>query len=159
MTFPLPARTLLRKGQWAGPAAALVTLSYDERLIRRKRLETSAGGLMVDLNETLSLDPGDALRCEDGRLVEVAAADEPIVEVRGDLARLAWHIGNRHTPCQIGPDHLAIRKDHVLEAMLAQLGATLTRVMAPFRPEGGAYGHGRTFGHDHAPNGFPHAHA
>lgn len=159
MTFPLPARTLLRKGQWAGPAAALVTLSYDERLIRRKRLETSAGGLMVDLNETLSLDPGDALRCEDGRLVEVAAADEPIVEVRGDLARLAWHIGNRHTRCQIGPDHLAIRKDHVLEAMLAQLGATLTRVMAPFRPEGGAYGHGRTFGHDHAPNGFPHAHA
>jgi urease accessory protein len=158
MTFPLPARTLLRKGQWTGPAAALVTLSYDERLIRRKRLQTSAGGLMVDLNETISLDPGDALRCEDGRLVEIAAADEPIVEVRGDLARLAWHIGNRHTPCQIEPTWLLIRRDHVLEAMLTLLGASLSHVMAPFRPEGGAYGHGRTFGHDHGPNGFPHAH-
>ena len=155
MTFPLPARELLRKGQWAGPAAALVTLTYDERLMRRKRLETTGGGLMVDLAETISLDPGDALKTDDGRLIEVAAADEPVVQVRGDLARLAWHIGNRHTPCQIGPDHLTIRRDHVLEAMLAQLGAHLTPVIAPFRPEGGAYGHGRTFGHDHGPNGFP----
>lgn len=155
MTFPLPARTLLRKGQWTGPVAALLTLSYDARLLRRKRLETSAGGLMVDLAETTSLDHGDALQTDDGRLIEIAAADEPVVQVYGDLPRLAWHIGNRHTPCQIGPTHLTIRRDHVLEAMLAQLGADLTPVIAPFCPEGGAYGHGRTFGHDHGPNGFP----
>jgi urease accessory protein len=157
--FPLPARTLVRKGQWSGPPAATVTLDYDGRLMRRRRLETSDGGLMVDLAETVSLEPGDALKTDDGRLVEVAAADEPVVQIRGDLPRLAWHIGNRHTPCQIGADHLVIRQDHVLEAMLRQLGAVLTHVITPFRPEGGAYGLGRTFGHDHGPNGFPHAHS
>ena len=154
MSFPLPARTLLRKGTWAGPIAATMTLSYDQRLMRRKRLDTTQGSLMVDLAETISLNPGDAVQTDDGRLIEVTAADEPVVQVRGDLPRLAWHIGNRHTPCQIDAAHLTIRQDHVLEAMLAQLGAGLTRVMAPFRPEGGAYGHGRTFGHDHGPNGF-----
>ena len=126
--------------------------------MRRKRLETSAGGLMVDLAETVSLEPGDALKTDDGRLVEIAAADEPVVQIRGVLPRLAWHIGNRHTPCQISTDHLTIRQDHVLEAMLVQLGADLTYAFAPFRPEGGAYGLGRTFGHDHGPNGLPHAH-
>jgi urease accessory protein len=84
-----------------------------------------------------------------GRLIEVAAADEALVEVRGDLARLAWHIGNRHTPCQIDADRLVIRQDHVLEAMLAGLGAALDRVTGPFLPEGGAYGLGRPMGHDH----------
>lgn len=159
MPFPLPARVHLRKGDWSGPVAALVTLNYDERLMRRKRLDTTGGALMVDLAETLSLNPGDALKTDDGRLIEVAAADEPVVQVRGDLARLAWHIGNRHTPCQIDATHLTIRQDHVLEAMLTHLGADLQRLIAPFRPEGGAYGHGRTFGHDHGPLGFPaHAH-
>jgi urease accessory protein len=69
--------------------------------------------------------------------------------VSGDLARLAWHIGNRHTPCQVEKGRLLIRRDHVLEAMLRQLGAGVEAVIAPFRPEGGAYGHGRTMGHDH----------
>ena len=101
--FPLPARTLIRHGHWSGPAAATVTLDYDERLLRRKRLETSAARLMVDLAETVSLEPGDALKTDDGRLIEIAAAEEPVVQIRGDLPRLAWHIGNRHTPCQIGP--------------------------------------------------------
>ncbi len=155
MAFPLPARTRLPKGTWTGPAAALVTLSYDERLMRRKRVDTNAGPLMVDLAETISLNPGDALQTDDGRLVEIAAADEPVVQITGDLPRLAWHIGNRHTPCQIAATHLTIRQDHVLEAMLAQLGGALTHIFAPFRPEGGAYGHGRTFGHDHGPNGLP----
>jgi urease accessory protein len=65
------------------------------------------------------------------------------------LPRLAWHIGNRHTPCQIAADHLLIRADHVLEGMLRGLGAGVTPTMAAFAPEGGAYGHGRTMGHDH----------
>lgn len=158
MSFPLPARTLLRKGQWQGPAVARLVLGYDERFLRRKRLDTEGGAsVMVDLAETVSLDAGDALQTDDGRLIEIAAAAEPVVQVRGDLARLAWHIGNRHTPCQIDNDHLTIRQDHVLEAMLTQLGANLTHVIAAFRPEGGAYGHGRTLGHDHGPHGFPHA--
>jgi urease accessory protein len=63
--------------------------------------------------------------------------------------RIAWHIGNRHTPCQIAPDRVLIRQDKVLRRMLEGLGATVTEVTAPFTPEGGAYGHGRTHGHTH----------
>ncbi len=91
----------------------------------------------------------------DGRLIEIVAAAEPVLIVQGDLPRLAWHIGNRHTPCQIEDDRLVIRDDHVLKAMLVQLGATVTHAMEPFTPEGGAYGHGRTMGHDH---GHAHGH-
>jgi urease accessory protein len=115
--------------------------------------------VMVDLAQTTNLEPGDALETDDGRRVEVRAADEPVVRVTGpNLARLAWHVGNRHTPCEVQADHLVIRQDHVLEGMLVGLGASLTRVIGPFRPEGGAYGHGRTLGHDHGPHGFPLAH-
>lgn len=127
-----------------------VALNYDERLLRRKRLTTAAGeDVLVDLAETLSLGEGDCLILEDGRAVAVRAADEPLLEITGDLARLAWHIGNRHTPCQIFSDRLRIRDDHVLKAMLEQLGAEISEVSGPFTPEGGAYGHGRTFGHSH----------
>jgi urease accessory protein len=85
-----------------------------------------------------------------GRVVAIAAAAEPVVVIKGEnLLRLAWHIGNRHTPCQMRNDHLIIRRDKVLEAMLAQLGASLAPQMLPFHPEGGAYGHGRIMGHAH----------
>ncbi|MEL7212542.1 MAG: urease accessory protein UreE [Pseudomonadota bacterium] len=127
-----------------------IGLDYDARLLRRKRL-TSASGLdfMVDLAEVTHLDHLDAFVLEDGRTVGVVAAPEALIRIEGDLPRLAWHIGNRHTPCQVAADHLLIRSDHVLRAMLAQLGATLSDVEGPFTPEGGAYGHGRTFGHEH----------
>lgn len=134
----------------ATPADDRVVLDYEGRFLRRKRLISVTGvSFLVDLAETVSLDPGDALRLEDGRLIGVAAALEPCLRVTGPLPRLAWHIGNRHTPCQIGADHLLIRADHVLEGMLRGLGATVTPTMAAFAPEGGAYGHGRTMGHDH----------
>jgi urease accessory protein len=89
-------------GQWTG-AVDQVTLSYDARFLRRKRLETAGGqAFMADLRETVSLQHGDAFLLEDGRLIEVIAAEEPLLEITGTgLARLAWHIGNRHTPCQI----------------------------------------------------------
>lgn len=134
----------------ATPAEDVVVLDYEGRFLRRKRLVSRAGlSFLVDLAETVSLDPGDAFRLQDGRLIGVAAAMEPCLRVEGPLPRLAWHIGNRHTPCQIGADHLLIRADHVLEAMLKGLGARVTPTMAAFAPEGGAYGHGRTMGHDH----------
>jgi urease accessory protein len=127
-----------------------VTLDYDGRLLRRKRLQTAGGrAFLVDLNETISLNDGDCFDLGDGTLIAVRAADEPLVALTGDLPRLAWHIGNRHTPCQIEPDRLLIRADPVLENMLQGLGATITKVTAAFTPEGGAYGHGRTMGHDH----------
>ena len=89
---------------------------------------------------------------EDGALVAVEAAAEPLAEVTAEpaaLARLAWHVGNRHTPAEIGDGRLLIQRDHVIEDMLAKLGAAVRHVRAPFRPEGGAYGHGRTHGHHH----------
>ena len=79
----------------------------------------------------------------------MVAAEEALLEVRGDLARLAWHIGNRHAPCQIEPDRLLILRDAVLRGMLAGLGATLRDVTEAFHPEGGAYGEGTPMGHSH----------
>lgn len=139
------------------PAVGSVTLSYDARFLRRKRLTTDQGAfLLLDLPETTNLAPGDALLLADGRTIAVRAAHEPLLAVTGaDLARLAWHIGNRHTPCQIDGNRLLIRHDHVLAEMLAGLGAEVAEISAPFMPEGGAYGFGRTMGHDH---GHDHAH-
>ena len=86
---------------------------------------------------------GDGLRLHDGRWLKVQAAAEPVVEVSPrdpeQLARLAWHLGNRHLPTQIGSAALRIRPDHVIEAMLEGLGAKLVKTRAPFQPEGGAY--------------------
>ena len=151
---PLVATEVRRAGNWSGQPSDRVTLDYEARFLRRKRLTCDAGTtFVVDLAETVSLEDGDALVLEgDGALIEVVAAAEPLLAVTGPaLARLAWHIGNRHTPCQIGTDRLVIRHDNVLEEMLRGLGATVERFDGPFRPEGGAYGHGRTMGHSHGP--------
>lgn len=146
--MPLGSK-ILRAGEWSG-ASDHVVLDYDARLLRRKRLDTEGGaGFMVDLPEMVSLNHGDAFQLIDGRVIEVRASEEPVVVITGNLPRLAWHIGNRHTPCEVTQTHLIIRRDPVLETMLRGLGATLTMQIAPFRPEGGAYGHGRTFGHSH----------
>ena len=97
------------------------------------------------------LRDGDLLALDDGRLVLVRAAPEAVLDIQAAdalaLARIAWHLGNRHTPTQILPGSLRIRADHVLEHLLTDhLGATVTHATAPFDPEGGAYGHG---GHEH----------
>lgn len=141
-----------------------VALAYHDRHLRRKAL-TGAGGraLLVDLPEAASLADGDLLVAETGEAVRVVALAEPLAEVSAageELARLAWHVGNRHTPCEIGPGRLLIQRDHVLEDMLRHLGATVRHVVAPFQPEGGAYGHGRTHGHSHShdPHDDPNAH-
>ena len=132
------------------PVAGRVVLDYEARCLRRKRLTTVEGAsFMVDLPQTISLAPGAAFALADGRAVEVIEAREPVLRIQGDLPTLAWHIGNRHCPCEIAAAHLVIRTDPVLEAMLLQLGAKVTRSLASFRPLGGAYGHGRTFGHSH----------
>ncbi len=133
------------------PVGLSITLTYEDRFLRRKRLLTDQGqAVLLDLPETTSLDHGDLLVLEDGRGVAILAAPEALIEVTGeDLTRLAWHIGNRHTPCQIAAGRLLIREDHVMADMLMRLGATIRRVTEPFTPEGGAYGLGRTHGHAH----------
>jgi urease accessory protein len=161
-TNDLRAGAVHRAGHWAGPAAERLVLDYEGRFLRRKRVMAASGrAVMVDLAETVSLDHGDALEAEDGVLIEIVAAPEPLLRITGDLPRLAWHIGNRHTPCKVAGDHLLIRDDHVLADMLARLGAEVAPVTAPFMPEGGAYGHGRTHGHshgDHSHGPTDHAH-
>lgn len=149
----------------AQPDQDHVALDYEGRFLRRRRLETAAGrAILVDLPEVTSLDDGDALVLSDGSAIAVRAAPEALLAVRGpSLARLAWHIGNRHTPCRIESDRLLIREDHVLADMLRRLGAEVTPLSAPFTPEGGAYGHGRTLGHAHTEaeagdHGHRHAH-
>jgi urease accessory protein len=127
-----------------------VVLDYDARLMRRKLLTSTQGvDFMVDLPAVTNLDDHWGFALGEGHAVRIEPADEAVLVITGDLPRLAWHIGNRHTPCQILPDRLIIREDHVLEGMLRGLGATISRAVLPFRPEGGAYGHGRTMGHSH----------
>ncbi len=138
-------------------AETVVTLDHDARFLRRKRLTTDAGWtFLVDLPQVTSVDEGDAFHFTDGTLVGVRAAPEALLAITGpNLTELAWHIGNRHCPCQIEADRLFIKADPVLTAMLRGLGATLADITAPFRPTGGAYGLGRTHGHDH---GHSHSH-
>lgn len=143
------ARTYRDHGHSA--AFAQISLDYDGRFLRRKMLTTNDGEpFLVDLAQTTSLDHGGVLVLEDGREIEIMAAPEDLLEVTGDhLPRIAWHIGNRHTPCQIEESHLLIQRDHVIRDMLGKIGATVREVVEPFTPEGGAYGHGRTHGHAH----------
>lgn len=150
-----------------GEAHDAVAMTYDQRLLRRKKLTTSQGeGFYVDLPKTVSVVAGQGFLLTDGRIVVVEAAHEALLAITGpDLLRYAWHIGNRHTPCELTSDQLIIQRDPVLKAMLLQLGAEVSDIDAPFTPEGGAYGHGRTMGHDHGEHihgtetGSAHAHS
>jgi len=140
--------------RWAQTPADTVVLDFDDRH-RRRMAMTGTRGLefLLDLENAVALRGGDALVLEDGRLVEVVAAPEPLVEIRGGdphhMIRVAWHLGNRHLPTQIMPKGLRIRRDHVIEAMVKGLGARVVEIEAPFDPEGGAYA-GAGTGHGHA---------
>ena len=132
-------------------ADAMISLDYEGRFLRRKRLLTDDGeDFMVELPKTISLLPSDGIVLDDGRVIGIRAKPEMLAKIMHiNLMRMAWHIGNRHTPCQIKDDHLLIKQDYVLEDMLRQLGAKITHITNPFMPEGGAYGHGRTHSHHH----------
>jgi urease accessory protein len=143
-------RSVVRIGQWIDHEAIdEVILDADERQCRRIVLTgTNGTRVLLDEAELTRLYHGDGLVLEDGNIVRVAGRPEPLIEIAApnasDLARLAWHIGNRHTDVQVMAETLRIRRDHVLEEMLRGLGATLTPLDAPFDPEPGAYSaHGR----------------
>jgi urease accessory protein len=132
-------------GSWPRrEAAGTLTLDFDDRHRRRTRLRTDRGEeILLDLPKAVAMADGDGLQLEDGSWLTVRAAAEPAIEIRHadpvQLARLAWHLGNRHLPTEIGKEVLRIRPDHVIEHMLEGLGAKLARVRSPFQPEGGAY--------------------
>src|ERR1700712_3431082 len=145
--------------RWTHAAADTVVLDFDDRHRRRMGVTGTRGlEFLLDLENAIALRGGDALVLEDGRLIEVVAAPEPLVEIRGadplHLVRVAWHSGNRHLPTQIVGKGLRIRRDHVIEAMVTGLGARIIEIEAPFDPEGGAY----AAVHAHADNEHAHGH-
>jgi urease accessory protein len=148
--------------RWTQAAADTVVLDFDDRH-RRRMAMTGTRGLefLLDLEHAVALRGGDALVLEDGRLIEVVAAPEPLLEIRCSdplhLVRVAWHLGNRHLPTQIMPKGLRIRRDHVIEAMVKGLGARIIEIEAPFDPEGGAYAASHA-AHDHSSHDHHHHH-
>lgn len=131
------------------PISAVDTVVLDfERRHRRRLAMKGQNGIefLLDLAKAVALRDGDGLLLEDGRIVKVEAALEPLAEItaadRTHLLRLAWHLGNRHLPTEISENFLRIRRDHVIEEMVAGLGANVSVVTAPFDPEGGAYDQG-----------------
>ena len=157
-----------------------ITLDREARYRRRIAMETDRGHkFLLDLPEATYLESGDALELSNGALVKVVAAPEELMEIHAhdavELARIAWHIGNRHTPAEITRAAIYIKPDHVLAVMVAGLGAHVHSVSRPFEPEGGAYGakgplkaghhhgghdhdHQHRQGHDHAGHGHDHTH-
>jgi urease accessory protein len=141
---------------WRRPAADQVTLDQDGRHRRRMAITADQGlHFLLDLQQAVQLRHGEGLKLEDGRIVEVLAAPEALLEVRAgspeQMLRLAWHLGNRHLSAQIQADRILIRYDHVIAHMLEHLGARVERVQAPFDPEGGAYqGAPAARGHGHS---------
>jgi len=148
--------------RWNEPPADTIVLDFDDRH-RRRMAMTGTRGLefLLDLEHAIVLRGGDALVLDDNRLIEVVAAPEPLLEIRGadpqHLVRIAWHLGNRHLPTQITARGLRIRRDHVIEAMVQGLGARVIEIEAPFDPEGGAYASAP--GHDHNHDSHHHDHS
>lgn len=138
-------------------AADSVTLDFDDRYRRRIALQSDRGlTFLLDLPNAQPIRDGEGLKLENGEVIRVLARPERLVAVSASdpqtLARLAWHIGNRHLPAQFHGDRILIRDDHVIVDMLKGLGAGVSVVSEPFQPEGGAYGQ---HNHDH---GHPHDH-
>lgn len=164
----LRATTVVRRADLGSRITTdTVTLDREARYRRRIAMESDRGhGFLLDLAEATYLAHGDALELSNGALIKVQAAPEDLLEIHAQgslaLARIAWHIGNRHTPAEICDHAIYIKPDHVLAEMVAGLGGHVHAIRRPFEPEGGAYGskgplhkghhhhhHGRGHDHDH----------
>lgn len=143
-------------------------LPFESRQKSRLKTRLVSGeevGLVLPRGEILR--GGDLVTASDGRVIEIVAQDEKLLHVEtGELAKAAYHLGNRHVPVEVGEGYLRIAEDHVLEEMLKKLGAKVSRVEAPFEPEAGAYagghqhdemGHGGKI-HDHHEHDHGHGH-
>ena len=120
-----------------------LTLPFEQRQKSRLRAQADNGEeVALILPRGRVLRGGDRVATTDGREVEIVAAAEKLLHIESaELARVAYHLGNRHVPLQVGPGFLRIAEDHVLEEMARKLGARVSHVEAPFEPEAGAYGH------------------
>lgn len=130
-----------------------VALPFDQRKKSRLRMTLQSGteaALFIERGSVLR--GGDCLRAEDGRVVQVQAAQQPVMDVTAmstkALTCAAYHLGNRHVPLQVGDTWLRLEQDHVLKEMLLGLGVSVNELLAPFEPEAGAYGGGHKHHHD-----------
>ena len=162
----LTINKLIAQGRGLAPAllkrAASVELDWDTRSKSRfEAVDTAGRRLGVFLPRGRVLRGGDVLVAEDGSLVRVRAAPQPVLVVRPcaehgspfDLLRAAYHLGNRHVPLELQPDRLQLEPDHVLADLLRQMHLIVSEEHAAFEPEAGAYasgGHEHGHGHDHA---------
>jgi len=144
-----------------------VILTPEQRRAPRGSVTGAKGThLSFDIAEPVALRAGDLLQLDDGNLIEIVAEPEPLIEARANdltaLARLAWHLGDRHVPVQLFANRLRVRRDPAIEALLARLGAKVVAIEAPFDPEGGAYAaqthEHHHHGHDHHHHGHAHDH-
>lgn len=133
--------------------APILELPFLERSKTRQRVSLNQGeevGLSLPRGSVMR--GGDILVDEDGRFIKVVAAPEKIIRVESNnsqqLLQAAYHLGNRHTPVEVGPSYLHLEYDPVLEDMLKRLGVAVVCEMRPFEPEHGAYGGGHKHGHD-----------
>jgi len=129
-----------------GPAHEVIELAFEQRERSRLRAPLLSGEEVgIDLPLGTMLRDGDRLQLSDGRVAAVEAAEEALLEVRArdgaQLARIAYHVGNRHVPVQVGDGWIRLLPDHVLRAMIEGLGGRVRELGAPFQPEAGAYGH------------------
>jgi len=120
-----------------------LVLPFEQRQKSRLRARLENGDeVALILPRGKVLRGGERVTATDGREVEIVAAPEKLLHIEStELARLAYHLGNRHVPLQVGQGFLRIAEDHVLEEMARKLGARVSHVEAPFEPEAGAYGH------------------
>jgi urease accessory protein len=173
----LTANKLMPQGRGLAPVltkrAPTIELDWDIRQKSRFDATDSQGRRIgVFLPRGTAVRGGDVLVAEDGSLIRVIAAPQPVLRITHctahgtpfDLTRAAYHLGNRHVPIELRPDHLKIEPDHVLADMLRSMHLIVVAVEEAFEPEGGAYGahahehahsHGQSHSHDH---GHPHAH-
>ena len=144
-----------------------VQLDWDVRQKSRFEATDSQGRqLGVFLPRGTVVRGGDVLVAEDGSLIRVQAAPQKVLRITAcpehgtpfDLVRAAYHLGNRHVPIELRPDHLKIEPDHVLAELLDAMHLIVSAVEEPFEPEGGAYGHGALMGHDHGHGAHSHSH-
>ena len=128
-----------------------ISLSYEERFIRRKKMIANNGTeFLVNLEETVSVDENNFFELENGKIIKVLSKEENLIEITGDnLKQIIWHIGNRHLPCQIEENRILIQDDAVILDMVLKLHGNVKKVFDKFKPEGGAYGMGRTHSHKH----------
>jgi urease accessory protein len=136
------------------PAGDTIILDYAQRSAQKITVASVKGAAIeIDLAKPQRLRTDDLLVLDDGNLVEVVAAPEPLIEARaadvGGLSRLAWHLGDRHIPVQVLANRIRARREASIETLLTSLGAKVTAIDAPFEPEGGAYESSPAHSHDH----------